>query len=253
LTTKKGRRASGQFMAEGVRVLEQALEHEILPDRLYYADDLLTDRGAKLVERIRALSVAAIPAGSRDLGRIGDAVTAPGLLAVFRTPSQDLAELYRPDMRSILLCDSIADTGNLGTLIRSAAAFGFDLLLLAEQCAEPFAPKVVRASAGAVFARPIAVVSMADALAFIAREQIALVAADLRGEDHMSRMTGRLRGRPLALALGSEAHGLSDVLINRADHRVRVRHEACVESLNAAIAGSILMKEWYDGRARRKQ
>jgi len=250
LTTKKGRRATGQFLAEGVRVLEQALQHDFLPGRLYVSASTVSERGTALAEQFKRRGVPVIPASGSDLARVGDTVTPPGLLGVFQSPPDELAELYGRGPRSMVLCDSIADPGNLGTLIRSAAAFDFDLVVLAGQCAEAFAPKVVRASAGASFAVPIAVAPLAEVLTLIERERVHLVAADPRGEDLPDAIANDADGG-VALALGSEAHGLSPALLQRADARVRVRHEARVESLNAAIAGSILMKEWYDVRQRR--
>lgn len=252
LNTKKGRRTAGQFSAEGVRLIEQAYRFKFRPAGLYYAESLLSDRGTLLLERFSKRGIEVTPVSARDIGRIGDTSTSPGLLAVFRTPSVNLRKLYQPRMRSILLCENISDPGNLGTLIRSAAAFGFDLIVLAGQCAEPYSPKVVRSSVGAIFALPIAVTSTEDAIEFTGREQVAIVGTDIKGEDHMIKTAVRLRTKRTLLALGSEARGLSGDLLKRADFTVRVRHERSVESLNAAVAGSILMQQWYETVLRRK-
>ncbi len=253
LQTKKGRRTTGEFVAEGVRLLEEAVRHKTLPRVLYYAPALLSERGQKLVDRFEAKDVKIEQVSSRDLDRISGTEAPSGILGVFKTPRTELAKLYRPRMRNILLCENLSDPGNVGTVCRSALAFAFDLVILSGSSVEPYAPKVVRASAGALFALPVAVATVADVLVLAGKERLAIVTTDLRGEDRLEKVLPKLDGLKLLLALGSEANGLSPEILEKADFTVRLRHERAVESLNAAVAGSILMKECYDRRQRRRQ
>ncbi len=243
LATKKGRKESGLFAAEGVRLLEESFRHRYFPEKVYYSEHLLSDRGRQLVGKLSARRVGAETVSAQQLRSIASTTTPQGIVAVFKTPTVNPAELSRADYRKILLCENISDPGNLGTLARSAMAFDFKLLLLAGNSAEPFAPKVVRSSAGAVFGLSIARMDLEEITAFIAGRKIAVVATDVQaGGD---RIPPRLQKRPFMLAIGSEATGLSEAILRRADLRVRIRHAQAVESLNAAVAGSIIMSRTY--------
>ena len=133
------------------------------------------------------------------------------------------------------------DPGNVGTLLRSAAAFGFDGVLLGPGCAAPFAPKTLRASMGAAGRLPVLVVSDLPA---------ALMA--LRGRDVTCLAAALYHSRPLdevgtdfpggvCLVIGSEGQGLTDAAVAACDAAVRIPMTDLVESLNAGVAGSVLL------------
>jgi len=238
-------------VAEGVRLLEEAWRFNRRPVELYWAPSLLSSRGEKLRERLQKAGVAARRVAAAELGRIADTETSQGLLAVFETPELRLSEHIRPPKRNVLLCENLSDPGNVGTLIRSALAFDFDLVALAGQCAEPFSPKVVRASVGAVFGIPVAVASRREIIEYAERERLMILGAALQAAEGFEPALTKLKDRPLMLAIGSEPEGLSPDLLHAAQKLVRIEHSRSVESLNSAIAGSILMRECYDRRLRR--
>lgn len=252
LQTKKGRRLSGRFIAEGVRLLEEALHFQIRPARVYWAPSLLSDRGAKLLDNFRKSGVMVTQISAAELGRIADTETSQGIVAVFITPTVKSGELALSRERNVLLCENISDPGNLGTLIRSAVAFAFDPVVLVGKCAEPFSPKVVRASVGAIFGTTVAEVAVDQIITYARHGGFALIVAGARGSERMEHALSNLTGGPVMLAIGSEADGLSEAITGAADKLVRISHTDQVESLNAAIAGSILMKQCYDQRTQRK-
>ncbi len=146
----------------------------------------------------------------------------------------------------ILLAEDMQDPGNVGTLIRTANAFGFDGVLLAGACADPFGPKAVRASMGAVFRRRVWTLPAREAVETLRSQGLHLIAAALR-ED--AQNLGDFAFPPrLALAIGNEGHGLSPELLNAADLVLRIPMEPGAESLNAAAAAAILLWEVYRGR-----
>ena len=240
-------------MAEGVRLLEEAFRHRARPNVVYYAPSVLSDRGTRLIGRFRSQGIKTSRATSSELSSMTGTMTSQGILATFPIPVTELTQLHHHRMRNILVCDGLSDPGNLGTLIRSALAFGFDMILLCNNCAEPYSPKVVRASAGAIFAMPIAITGPAQAVGFAKSERFATIAADVAGTNSLDNVLRQLSHSKMMLAIGSEAEGLCDDLLTNADFRVRVPHAETVDSLNAAIAGSILMKDCYSSRHRRKQ
>ncbi len=246
LSTKKERRARQRFTAEGIRLLEESARFTVWPETVYYAPAMLNERGNDLLRQFESARVPCTEIPSRQMKQVSDTKTPQGIIGIFRTPLLALAEQYRPRYRTILVCENISDPGNLGTLLRSALAFGFKLVVLTGSVAEPFAPKVVRASVGAVFGLALAEAGLDEIEMLIAEEKATLLAATTTGELTMTEAMIDQKGGRYALAIGSEAGGLSERLAALASVRVRIDHSPEVESLNAAMAGSILMKELYD-------
>ncbi len=247
LKTKKGRGAQHRFLAGGVRVLEEALKFDFLPVKLLYSQSVISERGRKLVNQFKTKKVEIIVISSKELDTISDTETAQGIMGVFETPETSLSKLYKPSFRRLLLCDRINDPGNLGTLVRSALAFDFNMMLVTDNSVELFNPKVVRSSAGAIFALPAAKVTYQELKEFKMAQNIKVAAAVSQhaGNDSNLGILFSLigGGSSLILAIGSEADGLSNELLSLSDFTVSISHHSNVESLNAAVAGSILMYE----------
>lgn len=156
----------------------------------------------------------------------------PPIAAVIEKPSPQGGE------QKVLLLDRVQDPGNLGTLMRSALAFGFDRMVL-YQCVDPFGAKVVRATQGALFRLPVDVLDSPEALS-LRFPNHRILAAMLKGKTHGSLTP------PFILMLGNEGQGLSDAFLKQAHHHLTIQtHE--VESLNVAVAGSILMHQLTQG------
>jgi TrmH family RNA methyltransferase len=167
--------------------------------------------------------------------------TAPELLFVCRVPDAGPVEGDR-----LLLAEDLQDPGNVGTLIRTANAFGFDGVILAGACADPFGPKAVRASMGAVFRRRVWTMSSGEAILALKEKGVPLVAAALRAD---AETLGKWEfPQRLALAIGNEGHGLSAEMLEAADRVVRIPMEPGAESLNAGAAAAVLLWEVYRRR-----
>lgn len=239
LTTKKGRKQEGCFIAEGIRLLEEALAGNYLPHQVLYAPGLLTPRGESLVAAFTSRKVETKSISTRECNRLADTEHSQGILAAFELRIVDLEQQLRQGVRRILICDRIGDPGNLGTLIRAAAAFAFDLVVTTAGSAEAASPKTIRASAGAFFRIPlVAGAEDADLAEKLKRWKYPLYAADLRGEEFS--VTDALPDC-LALVIGSEAEGSGPALLENADRRLRIPISPAAESLNAAMAGTLLM------------
>ena len=244
LKTAKGRRELNQYAAEGVRLLEESVRCGIDPEVLYCAPESLSGRGGQLLEKLRARGVQYEEVPTHQLESAADTKTPQGLIGVFRRPSTPLESLSQ--CRRLLICDSISDPGNVGTLIRSAHAFDFEAVLLTEESADPFSPKVVRATAGSIFAIPTVKTSLEDCLGFLAESPFSLVTSDPAAAQDTALLTGQARNNQLALAIGSEGEGVSPGLLERSSLRLAISHCDQVESLNAGVAGSLLMREIYE-------
>ncbi|MBD3257250.1 hypothetical protein GF377_02365 [candidate division GN15 bacterium] len=255
LQTKKGRRVANRFIAEGVRLIEEALRHRYAPEQVFAATSVLSERGGRMVDDLKRQRIPTRELSAREMAKISATKTPPGILAVFPIPGASLSELWSVSMRTIVMCEDIADPGNVGTMLRSALAFGVDLVILAGRCAEPFSPKVVRSSMGAVFGLPIVMADTSTVLSEVRSRQGQLIGSDSTGGSDPGVLRDAVSAagdKPLVLAIGSETDGLSDAVRGSVDSTVRIAHATAVESLNAAVAGSILMREMYEARNRRR-
>ena len=211
---------------------------------MYYAESLLTDRGHWLVNEFSKEKVPLSKILAKDISAISDANTSQGVLGLFNIPQLKPGSAFKKS-RKILLLDNIADPGNTGTLLRSALAFGFDAVMLTNNSVDPFNPKVVRSSAGAIFGFPIITATTEEILRFKKYDGFKLIVADMKGINlHSKKLNIRNYSR-IILALGSEAEGISDYILSKADIKIMVDHSTKVDSLNVAVAGSIIMKELY--------
>lgn len=228
----KERREANAFLAEGVRLVEEALAAG-WPFRFALYSDELSERGRELLEKLQAHKIEAEQVESRLLQSLSETETSQGLLAVlddFEVPLPN-----SPDF--LLIADSIRDPGNLGTLLRSAAAAGVQVVLFPPETADAFAPKVVRAGMGAHFRLPIRMVSWDEI-----REQsksLQVYLADMHG---VPCWDADLKPA-LALIVGGEAEGATESARKLATRLVSVPMLGKTESLNAAVAGSVLMFE----------
>jgi TrmH family RNA methyltransferase len=230
----KDRRSEGAFMAEGVRLVEEALAAG-WPFRFVLYSDVLNERGNALVEKLKSEKVEVNEVPPNLLSSASDTDTSQGIIAVLNR-----SQLPIPNSPTfILIPDQIRDPGNMGTLIRSSAAAGVEAVLLPPETTDAFAPKVVRAGMGAHFRLPIL---------SLAWDEIGKICKDSSQQVFLADMNGTSCWeadfhQPLALIVGGEAQGASQQARQLADTIVRVPMPGQVESLNAGAAGAVLMFE----------
>ncbi len=245
LLTKKGRRQEKLFMAEGIRLLEESLRYKRLPLKIYFAPADLNERAETLLNNLKDAGVPLLSISSRDLNHVTDTDTSQSVIGIFEIPEFHYEEIARHGPPRILVLDNISDPGNAGTLFRSALAFGFNTVIVTSETVEPYNPKVVRSSAGEIFALTIAELESRDLARLKADGNYSIWAADIEGEDLANVTRDFDKGQRIMLAIGSEATGLTASIKKLADRKVRIMHYDRVESLNAAVAGSIIMREIY--------
>ncbi|MGE5073871.1 MAG: TrmH family RNA methyltransferase [Anaerolineae bacterium] len=226
------RREAGAFIAEGVRLVEEA--HAAgWPFRFVLYSDDLGDRGQQLLARLRESGTDVEQADARLLRSLSDTETPQGILAALEPHELPLAT----PLDFVLLLDSVRDPGNMGTLLRSANASGVQAVLLPPESVDPFSPKVLRAGMGAHFHLPIRAMSWDGIGALLSGMQVFL--ADMHGAPCWQ---ADFRA-PLALMIGGEAAGAGQQGRALAQRLVSIPMLGKTESLNAAVAGSVLMFE----------
>lgn len=245
LGERRGRQAAGAFLIEGPRAIQQALSAGRRPLQVAYSPDAA--RAHPAVERlIESLDpdVELVSMVDAVLRSVADTMHTQGVVAVFALPRYELPAFGESSL--VLVLDRIAEPGNMGTLLRSAAGADFDAVVLSERCTDPFAPKAVRAAAGTVFALPVVAHTWEEIHSLLLgvpqRFAAEAGAALWYGEADL--------GRGCAILVGNEGNGLGPQAASLATQSVRIPLARGVESLNAAVAGSVLM---FEARRQRSQ
>jgi TrmH family RNA methyltransferase len=232
LTTRSGRSRERSFLVEGVRLIEAALAGGGEPSLVLFDEKAPAEN-----QRLAALLEGLPPsicwgATPTIIDLVTDTVTNQGVVAAFPLPAQPL-----PRQGIIVVADAIADPGNLGTLIRTAAAAGAAGLAYLPGTADPFSPKVVRAGAGAHWQMPIARLSLEDLRFNVDRGGWIAVPREGRPYDQVAwRRDGYL-------IVGSEAHGTRADVATLGFEPVTIPIAPGVESLNSAVAAAVLLFE----------
>ena len=232
LATKIGRIEAGAFLIEGNRAIEQIITtHPIEILEIVAVDEAppaYHNYPVRIVTESQFLSISSTK-------------TPQGTLAIVRLPADIYSNTLPENVGTkILLLEDIQDPGNVGTLIRTASAFGFSGIILTENCADPVSPKCVQSTAGTLLSAWIRrTPDYLELARKLQKKGYVLAAADLNGPDSPDILGSRDK---LMLALGNEASGLSPSILEMADYRVRIpvdREKA--ESLNVAACGAICM------------
>jgi RNA methyltransferase, TrmH family len=237
LSRKRSRDATGKYLAEGVRAVESAVSAGAPVVEVLVTPELIaTER----VRRIFASSTAPIHMVSqKDLSRVADTRSAQGIIAVIETRQVPVENMAGP----VVALDGVQDPGNVGAIIRTAAWFGVQNVVVGEGSADPFGPKAVRASMGGLWDVNVAlVVDLRLALGELRERGQPVFGADLQGNP-LSVWAPPSEG---VLLLGSEAHGIRREIRERVDEFVRIGggFAVGVESLNVTVAAGILLNHW---------
>ncbi|HCR72661.1 MAG TPA: RNA methyltransferase [Anaerolineae bacterium] len=228
----KERREAGLFVIEGVRLFEEAVNSNWEIKFVLY-DETLNERGKKKVESLKNIEVEEVSASV--MKSISETESPQGILAVLKFSQLPIPE--SPNL--ILIPDQIRDPGNLGTLLRSALATGVQAVLLPPETTDAFAPKVLRSGMGAHFKLPIQEMSWEEISQVVKLAGLNVLIADMNGE---SCWETDLR-KPMALIIGSEAEGASESARKLSNGKISIPMSGDIESLNAGVAGSVLMFE----------
>jgi TrmH family RNA methyltransferase len=239
LNRRKDRQAAGQFIVEGVRLVEEAWQSGLRPDALFYSKDL-SPRGLQIVNDYQQHQVDVEEVLPSLIASLTQTETSQGVLAVFPMLSRPLPR----QLNFVIIADNLRDPGNLGTLLRTADAARVDAVLLAPGTTDVFAPKVLRSGMGAHFHLPIVEMDW-NAIRTLCKQTtsppLTLFLAEAALPES-SCWSLDLR-RPLALIIGGEAEGVTPEARSSADQPISIPMPGSSESLNAAVAGAVLIFE----------
>jgi TrmH family RNA methyltransferase len=237
LAKPRDRRQSQSFVIDGVRLAEEALASGWPPQMVIYTDGL-SERGHQVVHKMEAAGADIEQVSPQIMKSLSETETAQGLMAIMPIRILPLP----PSLNYLLILDAIRDPGNLGSLLRTAAAAGVQGVILTPGITDPFAPKVVRSGMGAHFRLPVLSLEWPEIRALLKQrpDPIPVYLADV--SQGLPYWEADLR-QPLALLIGSEAEGASSAAQQLADSAVHIPMPGGSESLNAAVAAAVLLFE----------
>jgi TrmH family RNA methyltransferase len=241
LRLRRGRERRGLALAEGVRLVEEALAARIRVRGAAAAPALEgTARGRALKEALEHAGVQLVALSDRELAELADTEHPQGVIAVLEPRRWSWADVAVRPGAALLVLDGVQDPGNVGTILRTTLALGGAGVIALKGTAELHNPKVMRGSMGALFRLPAFSAREDELLQWLADEQVELWVADSSGQPIRSLAASR---PPIALAVGNEGAGVSAELAARAARRVGVPLAPGSESLNVAVAAGILLYE----------
>jgi TrmH family RNA methyltransferase len=239
LRDKKNRRAEGLFLAEGLRILTEAREAGILPERLFFADPAHPLLQA-LIAETEAAGGEAIETRADILHKISGKDNPQAVLGVYRQLDTRLDRIDRDSAPLWIVAQALRDPGNLGTILRTGDAVGAGGLILIDDCADPFSVEAVRASMGALFTQRIAAAPWEDFIAWLRAGPGQLVGTSL---DAATDYQDARYQSPVFLLVGNESQGLPRAYEGACDLNVKIPMRGKADSLNAAVAAAVTAYE----------
>lgn len=221
LARKKNRTQEGLFILEGEKLLKEALVSQFEIELLIATEEKASVLGLEDY----------ILVDERSLQKLSQLKTSPGVLALAKM--KDLRISEQADL--FLLLDEVKDPGNLGTIIRTAEAFGVSAIICSEQTVDQYNPKVVQASMGSIFRLPIRYESLENFLQ--KHSTFNRYALDLNGVSIYQKAPRK----PALLLMGSESHGVSEDLLAQVDENLTIPMKGRVESLNVSVATALAL------------
>lgn len=228
------RREQGAFVVEGIRMVSEAPKERLLG---VYASDSFLEQGGR--EKLGGISFTTV--SDNAFRAMSDTQTPQGILAVVKTTDWKKEDFQGKHGPLLLLLENLQDPGNLGTVFRAGEGAGVTGILMSRETVDVYNPKVVRSTMGSIYRLPFAVCGdLERVLIQCRRAGIVSYAAHLDGEKNYEEADYR---RPSVFLIGNEAAGLSEKLSAAADFLIKIPMEGKVESLNAAVAASVLVYE----------
>lgn len=237
LKTKKYRDRYGEYLIEGPNLLKEALKEEIEVEAVFVRPEM-TDEEVSIIEEGPGLDRKTFVLSGRLFDELKDTETSQGIITVVK--KQEVSFKGTPGGNWVVL-DRLQDPGNIGTILRTADAAGFEMAVFMKGTADPYGPKVVRSATGSLFRLPIVYVENADELAELVHsmgKRLIATAMDARKAYYECDLS-----EDAAIIIGNEGNGISPELIAGADEKISIPMAGNTESLNAAVAAGILMYE----------
>ena len=239
LKRRKARERNDLFVVEGVRATEELLRSNIARrGALVTAALERSERGKRLVEQLKGTATEVAEIDERDLASAANTDSPQGVLVIAEVPRREVADVVVSDRMRLLLLDGVQDPGNVGTMLRTASAFGVSATIALPGTVDLWSAKVVRSAMGAQFNHLALHASLSQVMSFLGRHDVVLWGSEAGASpvDDAGPLPARM-----ALAVGNEGAGLSDDVRANVTRSVGIPTTPNVDSLNVSVAAGILL------------
>lgn len=234
----KARKQQGVFLVEGLRLFREVPKEQIV--KVYITEEFL-EKHEELLQEIEYELVT-----NQVLKEASDTKTPQGVMAVVKMLKYSLDELKGYDNPCFMVLENIQDPGNLGTIIRTSEGANITAVLMSEDTVDIYNSKVVRSTMGSIFRTKFMYLSMEEIFTFLKEEKITTYGAHLDGQDFYEEDYKTA----CAFFIGNEGNGLTEETARLVERKIKIPMYGQIESLNAAIASTVLM---YEAMRQRRQ
>lgn len=243
-TKAKERKKDNIFLVEGLKMFEEAPEKSI--KEVYIEESLLKKlkKGSEVYNKLERVGYEAV--SSEVFRKMSDTQTPQGVLAIVERPAYDFEKLLKIENPLFVVLEDLQDPGNLGTIIRTGEGAGVSAVFMTKNTVDIYNPKTIRATMGSIYRVPFAIVEdVKELILGLHNAGIRTYAAHLAGKDYYDSFSFK---EGTAFLIGNEGNGLQKETADAASAYLKIPMEGQVESLNAAIATSLLMYEAHRQR-----
>ncbi len=240
LKEKKYRDQTGQYIIEGIKLVKEAIEEKANIQKIVLCEDCENDGTIEKALMYEIAKYDCIYVSKKVFDSITDVNTPQGILAIIKRKALDEQEIsYKEDL--IVVLDGIQDPGNLGTILRTVDSVGLSQIVLSEKTADPYNPKVVRSTMGAIFRLNIIQSNnIIEDLKKIKKNRFKLLATSLENSESIYNIDLNRK----AIIIGNEANGVSKEVFDIVDEKTKIPMLGKTESLNAAVATGVILYEY---------
>lgn len=243
LKQKKYRDELGLFIVEGVRLVEEAVQSNWLVETCIYTEETLEqERVQGIISDLHSKNCRMIQVPEGIYSKISDTKEPQGVMAIVRKKSCQLEDMFVSGTKGFfIVLDEVQDPGNVGTMIRTAAAAGCTGVILTKGCADVFASKAVRGSMGSIFHVPIIEgLARCEAISYFTEHDIEILATSLESSKVYFDIDFK---ESIAIVFGNEGNGVSREILEKAQERLYIPLANHVESLNVAASAAVILYE----------
>lgn len=242
LHKRKYRESYDEFLVEGLRIIEHALDNNAEFSAVYYNEEIAdSERSSELFQRISGQNISLYKVNSKIFKNMATTDNSQGILAVIKRKYYSLKDIMNKERFFLIILDRLQDPGNVGTIIRTADAAGVDGIITLKGTVDIFNSKTIRSTMGSIFTMPIISVDDVEELVNTLKlHNSDIISTSLEAEEYHFQVE---YSKKSAIIIGNEANGISDELIRHSNIKVKIPMVGKAESLNASIASGIIMYE----------
>ncbi len=255
LNDKKFRYNNRSFYLEGIKVIDEVLklDRAINIKFIAYSKDILENLNGgneiliKIFEYSKKTNLKILEFKKEIFEYMTDTITPQGILTVLEMPNYNINDLLKENSSNILILDKVQDSGNIGTIIRTADAFGVNLVLCTEGTTDIYSPKVLRSTMGSILRVKVLYIkeNYKEILENIRKSKIKIIGTSLNTNKYIKDID--FKGK-YAFIVGNEANGVSEEINNLCDEFIKIPMTNSAESLNVGIATGIILYEQFNNK-----